>query len=141
MQIEIGKYYQMRDGRQVGPVRLLSEDDPSLGFKVDGTIDAYLPTWTEDGACDFFLFEDENAEHSEYDLVAEVENEEYSAQMAWADIAAMFDRDTVRRWARFAAAIVKEMPVETEEDRRQIAAYNKLLRGLDHIIAEQDKTQ
>ena len=137
MKNEAGKFYRMRDGRVVGPMMLRDENDRSKGFRVSEPHDNLLLMWDESGKFDGFISRRHNDEHDHLDLEEEVSG----TAEAWGGIAAQFDVDIVRRWARAAAKIVDEMPVETDEDRRQIAAYNKLRRGLEHIIAEQDRSK
>ena len=64
---EAGKYYRMRNGNVIGP---LKPDPDLLGFTVDQQVDGYFPGWCLDGTGDFFLPGDENNSH--YDLLEEV---------------------------------------------------------------------
>lgn len=139
MQLENGKCYKMRDGRVVGPV---------WGHEAEGfyspsdKIDGFYPVWYPDGRCNFWDDERDGA-RLQYDLVAEADPQAPRAPQdrreAWGKIADAFDVHYVRQFAKFAAAIVDSAEAETPEDAAQIAAYNKLRRGLEHIIVMQDR--
>lgn len=67
VQLESGKFYQIADGRKVGPMRRAIDDDQI--FITTGFLDEYLPVWNPDGTADFFGYESE--ENEPYHIVKE----------------------------------------------------------------------